>query len=172
LGVGVLSAAFKKGLLDDEAYQALIETTTRLNTPGPLIAAVHGVHAMTDITGFGLAGHLLEICEGSRLQARVDLSALPFIEAARMHAGMGIKTGASARNLLSYGEKLVLPEDTPDGLRVMITDPQTSGGLLVSCAPEAVGEVLSIFQAQGFDRACVMGSLAEGEPRCVGYFGA
>ena len=125
---------------------------------------------MTDVTGFGLAGHLLEICRGSGLAAQLDLHALPLIEPAARHARDGLKTGASARNIASYGAALELPDEVPEWLRIMITDPQTSGGLLLSCAADAVDAVLAEFAAGGFEDACVIGTLGEGPPRIIGRY--
>src|SRR5262245_54735925 len=103
LGVGIYSAALKKGRLDDAQYRAMIATTTQLNTPGPRLACLEGVHALTDVTGFGLLGHLLEVCKGAGVQATVRWEALPFLPAAESLARAGNTTGASARNWSSYG---------------------------------------------------------------------
>src|SRR5690606_8887051 len=102
LGVGILSAALKKGTLSEQGYAQMIDTTTLLNTPGPRLAEMPGVHALTDVTGFGLAGHLLEICRGSNVAAQVEFDALPILSEARAWAEQGTATGASARNWASY----------------------------------------------------------------------
>lgn len=167
LGVGILSAALKKGILSDEGYARMIDYTTRLNTPGMALSKLEGVHALTDVTGFGLAGHLLEICRGAGLTARVAFDDLPFIPQALDLVQQGIATGASGRNWKSYGQDVVLPEACPDWKQKLLTDPQTSGGLLASCAPEVVDEVLAIFRAEGFGEAKVVGILAEGAPQLV-----
>ncbi len=164
LGVGVMSAALKKDLLSPDAYRLMIDTTTRLNTPGPNLAALPGVHAMTDVTGFGLLGHLLEMCRGSGLAARVDVGAVPLLAGVRHLAAAGVVTGASGRNWASYGTDVDL--GGADALtRDLLTDPQTAGGLLVSCAPDAVPAVLGIFRADGFGEASVIGRLQTGTPR-------
>jgi selenide,water dikinase len=163
LGVGLLSAALKKGLLDAAGYAQMLRFTTQLNRVGTQIAQLEGVHAMTDVTGFGLAGHLLEICRGSGLSARVRLAGLPWIEAARALAVQGIATGASARNWAAYGEEIAWPESASAAERVLVSDPQTSGGLLVSCSPAAVAQVLACFQAQGFEQAAVIGQLQKAD---------
>jgi selenide,water dikinase len=124
-----------------------------------------GVHAVTDVTGFGLAGHLLEICRGSGLAAEVDFERLPLIEEAAAHVRAGIATGASARNWSGYGSQVVLPEGWEPWRQAMITDPQTSGGLLVACAPECVPAVLDCFTREGFAQAAEIGRLEVGEPR-------
>ena len=164
LGVGVLSAALKKGQLSAAGYAVMIAQTTQLNTPGVRLAKIPGVHAMTDVTGFGLAGHLLEICRGSTLAAEVELGRLPLIEAAAQWAREGVKTGASQRNWAGYGAAVSLDAGVAEWQRVMLTDPQTSGGLLVACDPAVVDEVLGVFQAEGFAQACVIGRMVEGAP--------
>jgi selenide,water dikinase len=165
LGVGILSAALKKGKLSAEGYAAMIESTTKLNTPGAELSAMPGVHAMTDVTGFGLAGHLLEICRGSKLAAEVDFARLPVIAEALSWLEQGVATGASDRNWNGYGRDVGLPAGAPDWHRKLITDPQTSGGLLVACAPEAEAEVLSLLGRGGFGHARRIGRLEAGEPR-------
>ncbi len=167
LGVGVMSAAFKKGALGAEGYARMIATTTRLNTPGPDLARLPGVHAMTDVTGFGLAGHALEMARGAGGEVRLDWGAVPLLEGVRGLAGQGHVTGASGRNWASYGAEVVLPDGFAPEDRALLTDPQTSGGLLVACAPDAVPEVLATFRRQGFEDAAVIGSVAEGAPRLV-----
>jgi len=164
LGVGLYSAAFKKGLLAEGDYAAMIASTTQLNTPGSALGALSGVHAMTDVTGFGLLGHLVEICQGSSVTAVLDYAALPILPNALDYAAQGCVTGASARNWAGYGERVVLDQSFGDSQRALLTDPQTSGGLLIACAPEAAAEVLAVFRQQGFDRAALIGKIAAGEP--------
>lgn len=163
LGVGVYSAALKKDKLRDSDYEAMVATTTQLNTPGPLLACLDGVHAVTDVTGFGLLGHLMEMCKGSQLRARVNFSDLPFMGRAEELVEAGCATGASGRNWASYGEQVMLDPALGDAARTLLTDPQTSGGLLVSCAPDTVTEVLSIFLQQGFSHVSVIGEMAQGD---------
>jgi len=171
LGVGVLSAALKKSELSDAGYAAMIAATTQLNTPGVALARLEGVHALTDVTGFGLAGHLLEICRGSRLAAEVRFDALPIVPEALERAKQGTKTGASERNWKSYGGEVELAARAPAGMlelhRVLVTDPQTSGGLLVACAPEAEAAVHAEFARCGFADARTIGRLSPGAPRVV-----
>jgi len=164
LGVGVYSAALKKGKLSDSDYESMIANTTQLNTPGPVLACLDGVHAVTDVTGFGLLGHLMEVCKGSGVQARVEFSALPLLGRAREFADDGYVTGASGRNWASYGQDVQLADGLGDVEKALLTDPQTSGGLLVSCAPDTVTEVLSIFLQQGFSHVSVIGEIVEGDP--------
>jgi selenide,water dikinase len=162
LGVGILSAVLKKGQLSADGYAQMIAATTKLNTPGMRLSAMERVHALTDVTGFGLAGHLLEICRGSKLAATVRFADLPLIAEAREWAEQGVATGASDRNWTSYGGDVRMRADAPAWQRKLVTDPQTSGGLLVACAPDAVDEVLAAFRQDGFDDARVIGALAEG----------
>ncbi|HSI52715.1 MAG TPA: selenide, water dikinase SelD [Ramlibacter sp.] len=159
LGVGVLSAALKKNELTAAGYADMIATTTQLNTPGPELAALEGVHALTDVTGFGLAGHALELARGARLAVRVDWSRVPLLAGVRELAAKGTVTGASGRNWAGYGVDVALPAGFGDADRALLCDPQTSGGLLVSCSPQAVQEVLAIFQRHGFSGAAVIGEV-------------
>ena len=151
LGVGVMSAALKKGALDAAGYAAMIATTTRLNTAGPDLAALDGVHAMTDVTGFALAGHALEMARGSRCDVRLDWTAVPLLDGVRSLAARGFVTGASGRNWASYGAEVALPAGFPAEDQALLTDPQTSGGLLVACDPAAVAAVIDTFHRHGFD---------------------
>jgi selenide, water dikinase len=169
LGVGILSAALKKEKLDVAGYDRMIATTTRLNTPGPELAALDGVHALTDITGFGLAGHSLELARGAKLSLEIDWKQVPVLEGVRDLVQAGHVTGASGRNWAGYGSEVALPQNFPEEERALLTDPQTSGGLLVSCAPDTVDEVLAIFQRHGFGDAAVIGTVKpEGSgPRLV-----
>jgi selenide,water dikinase len=163
LGVGVLSAALKKGALSDSGYATMIEHTTKLNTPGIDLAKMAGVHALTDVTGFGLAGHLLEICRGSKLKAQVSFEQIPFIEEALKFVQEGTATGASRRNLEAYGHEISIADSNLDWKRKIVSDPQTSGGLLVSCAPEDELMVLKKFQELGFAHAKTIGTFIAGD---------
>jgi selenide,water dikinase len=164
LGVGIMSAAMKKGELGDAAYAQMIASTTRLNTPGVELADMPAVHALTDVTGFGLLGHLLEICRGSKLAAEVQWSKIPVLSEARPLLEAGFVTGASERNWNSYSHQVNMPAGDTTLQRRMLTDPQTSGGLLVACTKEAAPAVLDIFKAQGFADAAIIGRLATGAP--------
>lgn len=165
LGVGIYSAALKKEQLFPDDYAAMIALTTQLNTPGPLLACLSGVHAMTDVTGFGLLGHLWEMCRGSTLAASLDLAHIPLLPSALPLAASGFRTGASDRNWSSYEAHVHLAPQVSDSARAVLTDPQTSGGLLVACAPTDVTEVLAAFLQQGFGQAAVIGELTQGAPR-------
>ena len=164
LGVGIFSAALKAGRLGEDGYQAMIESTTKLNTPGPKLGLLPGVHALTDVTGFGLLGHLLEICKGSHAAAHVNWERLPVLPDALELAREGFTTGASKRNFAGYGEKVALGPAIDEAGKALLTDPQTSGGLLVSCAPDSVDEVMAIFASEGFGQAAVIGEMMTGEP--------
>ena len=162
LGVGVLSAALKKGELDPDGYRQMIETTTQLNSIGIDLAARPDVHAMTDVTGFGLLGHLLEMCRGSSLAADIALGRLPVLPAALELARKGYATGAAARNWNSYVESVELAPGIEEWQRKLLCDPQTSGGLLVACAPEGAEEVLALFRSQEFLQAAAIGAMTPG----------
>jgi selenide,water dikinase len=161
LGIGIYSAALKRGQLGAEQYAAMLKSTTELNTPGIALARMPAVHALTDVTGFGLLGHVLEMCRGSKLGAQVAFARLPFHPGVIALAREGIATGASARNWASYGAEVVLADDDPV-TRVLLTDPQTSGGLLVACAADAVETVLGLFRAEGFAQAACIGEFVAG----------
>ncbi|RYF71249.1 MAG: selenide, water dikinase SelD, partial [Comamonadaceae bacterium] len=163
LGVGVLSAALKKEKLDAAGYARLIATTTRPNTPGPALADLPGVHALTDITGFGIAGHTLEMARGSGLRAVLEWPSLPWLPDVAALAAAGCVTGASARNWDGYGADVALAPGLPPLAQALLTDPQTSGGLLVSCVADAVGDVLQVFRSQGFEEAAVVGRMEAGK---------
>ena len=163
LGVGILSAALKKEKLDATGYAAMIASTTKLNTPGIKLGQLAGVNALTDVTGFGLAGHLLEICRGSKLGATIDFAKLPIIANVLDLAKQGLVTGASERNWSGYGDDISIGSGYGDVERNLLTDPQTSGGLLVSCDASAVANVLAIFKAEGFDDATVIGEMTTGK---------
>ncbi len=159
LGVGILSAALKRGVLDADGYAQMLRLTTQLNRVGIALAQLPSLHAMTDVTGFGLAGHLLELCRGSGVAAKVNLAALPLIAAAAAFAREGIVTGASARNWSAYQAQVRFPENAPAWIRDLVCDPQTSGGLLVSCTTDTVPAVLDEFRRAGFADAAQIGSL-------------
>ncbi|TFZ06422.1 selenide, water dikinase SelD [Ramlibacter henchirensis] len=167
LGVGVMSAALKKEALDAGGYQRMIATTTQLNTPGPDLAAMEGVHALTDVTGFGLAGHALELARGAGLTVSVDWRRVPLLPGVAQLADAGHVTGASGRNWAGYGEQVKLPGSFGATDRALLTDPQTSGGLLVSCTPDAVNDVLAVFRKHGFADAAEIGEVAAGPARLV-----
>lgn len=164
LGVGVLSAALKKNVLDKAGYASLIENTTKLNTPGKKLAQLDGVHALTDVTGFGLLGHLLELARGAKLSARLDMVTIPLLSQALQLAEQGCITGASGRNWQGYGHEVTLASSISPVQKALLTDPQTAGGLLVSCAPSAVNDVLALFKEEGFAQATVIGEMQAGTP--------
>lgn len=159
VGVGVLSAALKKDRLDAEGYARMIENTTRLNTPGPDLAAMPGVHALTDITGFGLAGHALEMARGADAAVHIDMARVPLLPDVRALAAAGMVTGASGRNWAAYGHEVRLGAALQPVDQALLSDPQTSGGLLVSCDAASVDEVLAVFRRHGFADAAEVGSI-------------
>ena len=157
LGIGVYGAALKRGALAADRYRAMLDSTTRLNTPGIALAELPDVHALTDVTGFGLLGHLLEMCRAANVGATVEFGRLPFHPGVLALAREGFVTGASKRNFEGYGREVMLAAELGDVERALLTDPQTSGGLLVACAPEAERDVLGIFRREGFGDATVIG---------------
>src|SRR6267378_604403 len=161
LGIGILSAALKKGKLSAAGYAEMLKWTTQLNTAGQALADMPAVHALTDVTGFGLAGHLLEMCRGAKLGAEIRFDDLPVLPEALEWVKEGTATGASDRNWKGYGHEVRMPAGAPEWMRKLISDPQTSGGLLVACAPEAVPQVLKAFNGD----ARAIGRFAAGAPR-------
>jgi selenide,water dikinase len=162
LGVGVLSAALKKDKLDAAGYKAMIDNTTKLNKPGKALSEMAGVHAMTDVTGFGLLGHLLELARGAKLAAHLEMAKIPLLPGVEQLAHDGYFTGASGRNWDAYGKDVQLGAGVSSAQHMLLTDPQTSGGLLVSCDEGSVDEVLALFHREGFGEAAVIGRMAEG----------
>ena len=165
IGVGVMSAALKKEQLGDEGYAQMIAVTTQLNTPGPDLAALPGVHALTDVTGFGLAGHALEMARGAKCEVQLDWPSVPLLAGVRDLAGRGFVTGASARNWGGYGADVRLPAGFAEVDSALLTDPQTSGGLLVACAPEIANEVLWTLHQEGSKSAAAVGVMTDGPAR-------
>jgi selenide, water dikinase len=165
IGVGVLSAALKKDKLDADGYAQMIKATTMLNKPGAQLANLPGVHALTDVTGFGLAGHTLEIARGAKLTAVIEWAHVPLLPGVERMVEQGFFTGASGRNWDSYGQDVQLAGALTKVQRDLLTDPQTSGGLLVACDDASVDEVLRIFKAGGFDGAAVIGEIKSGPPQ-------
>ncbi|MCB2076193.1 MAG: selenide, water dikinase SelD [Novosphingobium sp.] len=168
LGIGVLSAALKNGGLDDGVaarhYAALVESTTRLNAVGPALAELGSVHAITDVTGFGLLGHGLEMARGSGLRATIRFDDVPMLDGISELARAGTRTGAAVRNWDSYGGEVVMPDELSGWQRDVLCDPQTSGGLLVSVAREALDEALSLLRSAGFAHAACIGEVRSGDP--------
>ena len=167
LGVGIYSAALKKGQLDESDYATMIDATTRLNRPGPELARLPGVHAMTDVTGFGLLGHTLEMARGSGLTARINGRAVPFLKGVLALASAGIRTGASGRNGASHGADGGMGPEGPPFLQDRLTDPQAAGGMLVACGPEAADDVLECFNRSGFAQATAIGHMETGPGRVL-----
>jgi selenide,water dikinase len=162
LGVGILSAALKKEQLSDSAYQEMIALTTKLNKPGVALSRLDSVHALTDVTGFGLAGHLLELCRGAKLSAQIQWDSIPVVSEAVKLVKEGIFTGASPRNWLGYGHEMSMAPHLNEWQQNLLSDPQTSGGLLISCSPEATEQVLEILRADGFTQAQKIGQFVQG----------
>lgn len=164
LGVGIYSAAFKKEGLSPAGYAEMIGSMTTLNKIGTELGKDSEVHAVTDVTGFGILGHGLEVARGAGLALEIDANALPLLTEVEALAQKGFVTGASHRNWASYGEAVHLPEGLPEHRRHLFTDPQTSGGLLVAVAPDAAARVLDQIRAAGYPRAAIVGRVVEGAP--------
>jgi len=165
LGVGVFSAALKKGILPAGDYVAMIASTTRLNTPGAELGSIDGVHAVTDVTGFGLLGHLAEVCRGSGVGATIRRASIPVFDGARRLVREGVRTGASPRNWAGVAAMIDPPTDWDEADRDIFCDPQTSGGLLVCCSPDAANDVLALFRRHGHEGAAAIGEISVGAPR-------
>ena len=167
LGVGVYSSAVKKNLLTGDMYAEMVDSMTTLNKIGAKLATDADVHAITDVTGFGLLGHSLEMAQGSGATITIDWANLPFLDSAAALTQQGCVTGASHRNWTSYGEHVALPSNWPDWRRHLLTDPQTSGGLLVACAQKRAAEIAARIVAEGYPFARVIGRVSEGPARVV-----
>jgi selenide,water dikinase len=162
IGVGVYSSAVKKAMLSPEDYMEMVASTTKLNRVGARLARDADIHAMTDVTGFGLAGHALEMAQGSRATISIDWQALPFLVDAVALVKSGCVTGASRRNWASYGEHIVIPADWPEWQRHLLTDPQTSGGLLIACTSARAEEIARSIVDDGYPSVRIIGCVAEG----------
>src|SRR5688572_15768983 len=165
LGVGMYGAALKRGALEPDLYQALIDTTTQLNSIGSELAAAPGVHAVTDVTGFGLLGHALEVCRGSNLEAVIELGGLPFLPGVERLAQNGFGTGGALRNWSSYGQHVQPRLSITEWQRGLLCDPQTSGGLLIAVDPDHAQGLLERCRASGFSHAALIGRMSTGAPR-------
>ncbi len=163
LGVGILSAALKKERLSAKGYEAMIAYTTQLNQPGIALSKMSEVHALTDVTGFGLAGHLLEMSRGASLRANLNWSDVPVISEAVEFVKEDIYTGASTRNWQAYGREVSFGSDIQPWQQHLMTDPQTSGGLLIACAPTAKDQVLDLLHRSGFHEARAIGHFGSGQ---------
>jgi selenide,water dikinase len=164
IGVGVYSAAFRNQALSQDAYAEMIASTTLLNRIGPVLAQDEDVHAVTDVTGFGLLGHSLELARGGGVSLDISYARIPFLSQAESLSEAGYATGASGRNWASYGEGVCLPAGLPAWRRALLTDPQTSGGLLVACAAARAEPIRAAIAAAGYPHANIIGSVASGDP--------
>ena len=165
LGVGILGAAMNKDELDPIGYKVMGDTTTKLNSIGVELATLPEVNALTDVTGFGLCGHLFEVCKGANLSAKIEWDKLPLLDTVLDYAQKGYNTGAANRNWDSFNDYVDISDNMEQWQKNILMDPQTSGGLLASCAPVAAEKVLKIFHDSGFQHASVIGSLSAGGAR-------
>ncbi len=164
VGVGIYSAAIKKGALLPAAYDEMIATTTMLNKVGSELAQDSDVHAITDVTGFGVLGHALEMARGSKNTITIKADDVPLLKHAAALTQQGHVTGASHRNWASYGQDVVLPAGMPEWKRHLLADPQTSGGLLIACAADRADAVLKTMRDAGCAAAAVIGRIESGAP--------
>ena len=164
VGVGIYSAAFKKEALPEDAYAEMMASTTLLNRIGHSLAQDDDVHGVTDVTGFGLLGHGLEMARGGGVGLEIGYDRVPFLAQAEALAEAGFATGASGRNWASYGDGVLLPPDMPAWRRTLLTDPQTSGGLLVACTAGRAEAICATIEAAGYPRARIIGAVAAGDP--------
>lgn len=164
LGVGIFSGALKAGKLDAAGYAAMIGATTRINSVGADLPDMPGVHSCTDVTGFGLLGHMLEMARGAGLRGRLDLAAVPVLEGAAALAEAGFGTGASGRNWESFASEVTLPAGLAEWRRGLLCDPQTSGGLLIAVEAAGAEALVRHVRAAGFVQAAVVGRLEAGTP--------
>jgi selenide,water dikinase len=164
VGVGIYSAAFKKEALAPADYADMIATMTMLNQIGAELGKDSAIHAMTDVTGFGVLGHALGMARGSGLRFVLRGESIPLLPRAIELAKQGFVTGASGRNWESYGAAVALPADCPPWRRQILTDPQTSGGLLVACAPNRAEDLLKTIRGAGYPSASLIGEIRAGAP--------
>lgn len=162
LGVGIYSAAIKKQALSPGGYQEMIASTTLLNRIGSELSKDPNVHAMTDVTGFGLLGHALEMARGSACALVISDQEVPVFAQASSLAEQGFFTGASRRNWASYSEAVRLHEGMPEWRRDLLTDPQTSGGLLIACERRSAAALAETIVVSGYPSAKVIGCVERG----------
>ncbi len=160
LGIGILTTAEKKQMLREEHVGVARDWMCQPNRIGAALGGVKAVSAMTDVTGFGLAGHLLEICQGSNVRAKLNLDNIPRIDGVDQYIADGCVPGGTERNFASYGEQMQV---TSDADRALLCDPQTSGGLLVAVNSQDVDEFERCVRDEGQDLNCV-GELLPAEP--------
>lgn len=155
IGTGILATAMKRGLLQDDHYTTLVENLTKLNSIGAQLGAIQGVTAMTDVTGFGIAGHLIEMADGAGLSAELYYNQLNFLPGVKQYLAERIVPDATYRNWNSYGNKI----DFGTGVDVMeafstLPDPQTNGGLLIAVHPDAIEAVYQVMEQAGLAQYC------------------
>src|SRR5262249_29258906 len=167
IGVGIYANALRKGALDRDGYAEMLASTTQLNSVGTKLGHQAAVHAVTDVTGFGLFGHGLEMARGSGATLRIKANAVPLLTQARKLVDQDFVTGASHRNWDSCAQGVSVPEALSLAMRHLLTDAQTSGGLLVSCEASAARGILAMIREQGYQRAAIIGTVEAGGGRVV-----
>jgi len=166
LGIGILTTAEKKGLLRAEDQGVARDMMCTLNKPGSRFGKLVGVTAMTDVTGFGLLGHLVEMADGSQLTARLDYAAVPRLDSVEFYIEQGCVPGGTLRNFDSYGQRI---NPLSDAQKMLLCDPQTSGGLLIAVAPGEHPTFLALAQELGLELA-VIGEFVERQRLAVEVF--
>ncbi len=164
LGIGILTTAQKQKKIAPEHLEMAIEQMCTLNCAGAAFAQLPDVTAMTDVTGFGLLGHLLELCEGSDVAAEIDYDAVPILPHVKEYLAQGCTPGGTQRNFASYGHKV---GELTDEQKYILCDPQTSGGLLVAVREQGVPDFLNVAREQGLDLQPIGRTLEAREPRVV-----
>jgi selenide,water dikinase len=164
LGIGIFSAAMKQDALSAADYATMIASTTRLNDVKDALTPQNGVHAVTDVTGFALIGHVLEMCRGASLAATLNMDGIPVLAGAAKLAAAGMRTGAGERNWASYSDAVHLPPALPEWQKALLCDPQTSGGLLIAVAPDKAEDLLTTLHRAGHKDAARIGTLHAGAP--------
>ena len=164
LGIGVYSAALKQGLLQGAEYREMVATATQLNSIGAELQDHFPVSAATDVTGFGLLGHILEMCRGAKLTFRLRSADVPLLTEAQRFARAGVRTGAAKRNWASYSDSVKLSSSPEPWWTDLLCDPQTSGGLLIATAAGNIQEALKFLHRSGFEHARVIGRFEHGPP--------
>ena len=159
LGIGIMASAFKMDVISNEGYQEFVRHMTMLNKPGSWLGSQDGVHAMTDVTGFGLAGHLLEMAQGAHVHIEIDTAKVPVMKDAWMHVVEGVVPSGAYRNMHSYGESIRFGEQWDIDQQLIFTDPQTNGGLLVTVSPELAEGYVEELRKLGYSDVCIIGQV-------------
>lgn len=159
LGVGIMASAYRTGAISDAAYDRFIDTITILNKPGSWLGSQEGVHAMTDVTGFGLAGHLLEMAQGANVRMIINTKSVPVLAEAWEYVEEGLVPGGAYRNINAYGDSLDFEDEWNIDHQLIFTDPQTNGGLLVAVAPDKADEYVDKLKQMAYADVAIIGEV-------------